>query len=108
MMPSLDRVITIGVQGPDGSEDGTPVPGEIVDTETWARQVDRRIDSSSLGAHAQELLSYRTFRVRYRDDLLAPTGRLSVLVDGVRHQVERVVEVERRRWIDLDILGEEA
>ena len=41
-MASLDRIISIGIQGPDGSDDGTPVPGEIVDSPVWARQVDYR------------------------------------------------------------------
>lgn len=100
----LDRLISIGIRGPDGSEDGTPVPGEIVDRSVWARQVDYRFQGILGGS--QELRTERRYRVRYRPDIVDAflANRLSVVIDGDRYQVETVTEsAERRKWLDISV-----
>ena len=102
-MPSLDRVITLGVEGPETYRDGTPIAGSITDSRVWAQQSLRRF--SVLRGDQTELLTERRYRIRYRPDIEAAfrANRLSALIDGERYQVEVVVEVERRKWLDLSV-----
>ena len=102
-MPSLDRLITLGIQGPDGNEDGRPVPGEIVDHDVWARQLDFRFEVTRGGA--TELTTERRYRVRYTPEVYEAflSNGLSVVTGGRRYQVATVVEVERRKWLDVSV-----
>ena len=99
----LDRIVTIGIEGPETRIDGRPIQGEIVDTDMWCRQRDARLDIDR--GDRTQLRTVRTYRVRYTDPLVnAFSGnRLSVVVEGERYQVESVIEIERRRWLDLRV-----
>ena len=102
-MASLDRVITIGIEQPDGIEDGTPTRGRIVDRDVWARQVDYRFDHQR--GNTTTLRTERRYRVRYAQDIVAAylKGSLSVVIDGERYAVETAAEVNRRKWLDLSL-----
>ncbi len=102
----LDRVITVGVQEQDGAEDGTPIPGPIVDHEVWAEKKTNRVFSTA-DRLAVELRDTTRWRIRWRADFWAAAldRRLSVLVAGVRYQTDRAVEVDRRRFLDLTVEG---
>ena len=102
-MPNLDRVITVGIRQDPTSEDGTPVPGRIVDTELWARQQDYRFDHQR--GNTTTLRTERRYRVRYDPDLVTAylNGRLSVVIAGERYAVEGAAEIGRRKWLDLSI-----
>ena len=103
-MPSLDRVITVGIREPDSRNSfGIPVAGAIVDTELWARQTDYRFDHQR--GDETVLRTERRYRVRYRADLVGAylNGRLSVVIDGERYAVQGAAEVNRRKWLDLSI-----
>ena len=111
-MPSLDRVIAVGIQGPNTNEGGTPIPGPIVDSERWARLTSYRfwVDRDN----QVELYTEVRYRVRYEEELAWAflRNRLSVLIrepngdmaEDRRFQVESVQEVGRREWLDLRIL----
>ena len=105
-IPRLDRVITVGIAGPETFEDGTPIAGVIVDSEMWAAQVDRRelIDRRS-GPGGIGLITRRTYRLRWSESLVGSLAdnNVSVVVAGERYQVDGWLEVGRRRWLEVDI-----
>ena len=105
-IPRLDRVIRVGIEGPETFEDGSPIPGAIVDSETWAAQRDRRelIERSS-GPGGIGLITRRTYRVRWSDSLVGAltSNSVSIVVGGSRYQVDSWREVGRRRYLDVDI-----
>lgn len=108
-MPALDRRIQVGIQQPDTTnEDGTPVPGPIVDREVWAAQRDYRF-THQRGSQTT-LRTERRWRVRYRPDLVAAyqNGALSVVADGQRYAIEAATEIERRKWLELSVYLEES
>ena len=99
----LDRVITVGILGPETFEDGTPVPGEWVDSSTWARQTDARLTIDR--GDQTTLRTVRRYRVRYTRPIVDAyaDNRLSVVIDGDRYMVEAVAEIGRRRWLELAV-----
>ena len=84
--------------------DGSPVPGLITDFGVWAHQKDRRFRVDR-GSGTSDLVTLRTYMIRYRLDVVAAftDGRLSVVVDGRRYQVESVAEMGRRKWLDVSV-----
>ena len=107
-MADLDRILVLQLQGPPTSDDGTPVPGEITERRVWARQQDRMetAERPGIGGAFGGISTTRTYRVRYSAEMVDAweAGRLSVLVGGQALDVESLVEIERRRWLDLSFV----
>ena len=106
-MPALDRRIQVGVQGPPGNDDGTPVPGTWTYEEVWARRTD---DSQVIERPSSIILAAvvvrQRYRIRWRADFLEAwtLNRLAVRIGTTNYQVEGVRQIGRNRWMDLEIL----
>ena len=106
----LDRPITIGIRGPDDTNDaGQFVPGVKVDYPVFATAIDISV-SRVLETGGARLDSDRVFRVRWFEELaLAPVTSieltdelaLAYTVTNVSEYVGRFQDL-RRRWLDIE------
>ena len=106
----LDRPITIGIRGPDDTNDaGQHVPGVKVDYPVFATAIDISV-SRVLETGGARLEADRVFRVRWFEELaLAPPTSIELTdelaatftVTKVEEFVGRFQDL-RRRWLDLE------
>ena len=112
-MPGLDRRITVRTTITGQDEFGRPTGTENTDREVWAARIDktaRRVvdEGGAIG------LRKRTYRIRYRKDILEATrdATARVIDDGLELTIESVAAAadsgplaERRRFLELEVRG---
>ena len=113
-MPGLDRRITVRTTSTGRDAFGRPTETVNTDREVWAARMDK--DSARVVDEGGAIgLRKRTYRIRYRKDILAATqedATARVIDDGLELTIENVIAAddtgplaERRRFLELEVKG---